>query len=165
MAQHVIWVFDTSSIIEIRRSIENTRKQGVFNSMSTLVVAGRLVFPIEVVKELERFADPKLPDAQYLWAKEHEEMAKAQSPSFEEVKDILSIVPDVLDPDRDSGEEEADPYVLAVARRLRSGGGDGRVVTQETKDTPRKISMNSACGLLGMPSVPLTIFLRFEGIL
>jgi hypothetical protein len=164
MDQHVIWVFDTSSIIEIRRSIENTRKQSVFNFMSSLVIAGRLVFPIEVVKELERFADPKLPDAQYLWAKGHEEMAKAQSPSFEAVKNILSIVPDVLDPDKDSGEEEADPYVLAIAHRLRSEERDGRVVTQETKDTPRKISMNSACGFLGLPSVPLTIFLRFEGI-
>ncbi|MHB8216207.1 MAG: DUF4411 family protein [Candidatus Sulfotelmatobacter sp.] len=165
MAQHVIWVFDTSSIIEIRRSVESTRRQAVFGSMSSLVTAGRLVFPIEVVKELERFADPKLPDAQYLWAKGHEELAKAQSPSFQEVKNILAIVPDVLDPDKDSGEEEADPYVLAVARRLRFEERDGRVVTQETKDTPRKISMNSACGFLGLPSVPLTIFLRFEGIL
>jgi hypothetical protein len=165
MAQHVIWVLDTSSVIEIRRSIENTKKQAVLNSMSSLVTAGRLVFPIEVVKELERFADPNSPDAQYLWTKGHEEMAKAQSPSFEEVKSVLSIVPDVLDPDKDSGEEEADPYVLAVANRLRSEGRDGRVVTQETKDTPRKISMNSACGVLGLPSVPLSIFLRFEGTL
>lgn len=164
MALNVTWVFDTSSIIEIRRSIENVRKQGVFASMSSLVTSGRLVFPIQVVKELERFADPKLPDAQYLWAKGHEEMAKAQSPSFEEVKSILALVPDVLDPDKDSGEEEADPYVLAVAHRVRSQGGDGRVVTQETKDTPRKMSMNSACGFLGFPSVPLAIFLRFEGI-
>lgn len=75
------------------------------------------------------------------------------------------MVPDVLDPDKDSGEEEADPYVLAVAQLIRSKGSDGRVVTQEAKDTPRKMSMNSACGFLGLPSVPLTIFLRFEGIL
>jgi hypothetical protein len=78
MAQDVIWVFDTSSIIEIRRSIENARKQAVFRAMSSLVSSGRLVFPIQVVKELERFADPNLPDAQYLWAKANEEMAKAR---------------------------------------------------------------------------------------
>lgn len=53
MAQNVIWVFDTSSIIEIRRSVENAQKPVVFRSMSSLVVAKRLVFPIQVVKELE----------------------------------------------------------------------------------------------------------------
>lgn len=165
MTHDVIWVFDTSSVIEIRRSIENARKQHVFSSMSSLVISGQLVFPMQVVKELERFADPKIPDAQFLWAKGLQEMAKAHSPTFEEVKNILSVVPDVLDPDKDSGEEEADPYVLAVARGFRSADKDARVVTQETKDTPRKMSMNSACGFLGLPSVPLAIFLRFEGIL
>jgi rRNA maturation endonuclease Nob1 len=164
MAHAVIWVVDTSSVVEIRRSVETAKRPGVFDAMSALVAVGRLVFPKQVVDELERAADPKLPDAQYQWAKRHEEMAKSQAPSFEEVKEVLASVPEVLDPDKDSGVEEADPYVLAIAHRLRAEGKDARVVTQETKDTPRKMSLNSACGFLGLPSAPLSVFLRFEKI-
>jgi hypothetical protein len=42
-------------------------------------------------------------------------------------------VPKVLDPDKDSGAEEADPYLLALASLLRTEGLDARIVTQETK--------------------------------
>jgi hypothetical protein len=60
--------------------------------------------------------------------------------------------------------DEADPYVLALAVRLRGGGHDARVVVQETKDTSKKLSLNTACGILGIPSVPLLGLLRAEGI-
>jgi len=165
MAQDVIWVVDTSSVIGIRRSIENTRKQNVFASMGALVMDGRLVYPKQVVDELERVADPHSPDPQYLWAKQHEGKAVDQAPSLEEIKNILALVPSVLDPDKDTGAEEADPYVLAVAVRLRAERKDARIVTEETRDTPRKMSLRTAAGLLGVPSVPLTAFLRFEGII
>jgi len=164
MAQAIIWVVDTSSIIAIRRSIENARRQSVFASMGALVMNGRLVYPKQVVDELERAADPRSPDPQYLWAKQHEAKAMDRAPSLEEIKDVLAIVPTVLDPDKDTGAEEADPYLLAVAVRLRAEGKDARVITEETKDTPRKMSLRTAAGLLGVPSVPLTAFLGFEGI-
>ena len=54
MAQAIIWVVDTSSIIEIRRSVPNVRRQSVFGSMSALVTDGRLMYPKQVVDELER---------------------------------------------------------------------------------------------------------------
>jgi hypothetical protein len=87
------------------------------------------------------------------------------SPSFEEVKEVLAAVPTVLDPDKDAGAEEADPYLLAVAVRLRAEGKDARLVTEEIRDTPKKMSLNTACGLVGVPSVPLKAFLKFEGII
>jgi rRNA maturation endonuclease Nob1 len=165
MARDVIWVVDTSSVAEIRRSIENTRKKNVFESMSTLVHDGKIVFPKQVVGELKRAADPDSPDAQYLWAKQHEGKATAHAPSLEEVKNVLAAVPRVLDPDKDAGAEEADPYLLALAVRLRAEGKDARIVTEEIRDTPRKMSLNTACGLVGVPSVPLKAFLHFEGII
>ena len=70
----------------------------------------------------------------------------------------------MLDPPKESGVDDADPYVLAVARQLRAAGVDARVVTQETKDTPTKMSMNTACGVLGIPCVPLLAFLATESI-
>jgi uncharacterized protein DUF4411 len=137
----------------------------VIESMSALVEAGRLVFTKQVVDELKRGSDPHSPDQQYLWVKQHEKKATESAPSFDGVKEILATVPKVLDPDKDAGAEEADPYLLALATRLRADGRDARIVTQETKDTPKKMSLNTACGLLGVPSVPLKAFLDFEKIL
>jgi len=162
VATAIIWVLDTSSIIEIRRSVAVDKRSALFAGLSSLVAADRILFPKQVVDELERAVDPNAPDAQYLWARQHADKANAQDPSLQEVKEVLAVVPEVLDPDKDAGVEEADPYLLAVAERLRNDGKDARVVTQETKDTPRKMSLNTACGLLGIPSVPLAAFLQFE---
>lgn len=164
MAQHVVWVIDTSSIIEIRRSVPTARRPEIFQKLSDLVTAGRVVFTKQVVDELERAADRVNPDAQYQWAKTNEAKATERAPSFDDIKTVLALVPNVLDPDKDSGAEEADPYLLAHATILRNSSVDARMVTQESKDTPRKMSLNTACGLLGIPSVPLAAFLQFERI-
>jgi hypothetical protein len=132
--------------------------------MGILVESGRLVYPKEVVVELERVADPRSPDAQYAWAKQFESIATARAASLEDVKTILAVVPDVLDADKDLGPDEADPYILAYAVRLRNGGNDARIITEEKNDTPRKMSLNTAAGLLGLASVPLRAFLQFERI-
>jgi len=162
---NVIWTLDTSSLAEVRRSIENVKKQRVFTQMGILVQDGRLIFPKQVVDELERVADPNSPDQQYAWAKQHQAHVKAAAPSFEEIKQVLNYVPRVLDPDKDTGVDEADPYILAIAVRLRAEGKDVRIVTEETKDTPRKMSLRTAAGLLGVASVPLKAFLQFEKII
>jgi rRNA maturation endonuclease Nob1 len=151
MAQNVIWVIDTSSVIEIRRSVENSKKAHVFSQMGTLVNGGRLVFPKQVVDELERAADTQSPDAQYKWAKQNEGKATECTPSLDEVKEVLRNVPKVLDPDKDIGAEEADPYVLAVAVRLHAEGKDARIVTEETKDMPRKTSLRTAAAYSDYP--------------
>jgi rRNA maturation endonuclease Nob1 len=164
MAQDIIWVIDTSSVIEIRRSVENPKKEHVRAQMGSLVDTERLVFPKEVVRELERMADPQSPDAQYRWAKQHEGKATAIAPTFEEIRAILDKVPTVLDHEKDMGAEEADPYVLAIAVHLRAKGKDARIVTEDAKDIPRKMSLRTAAGLLGVPAVPLKAFLDFERI-
>lgn len=164
MARDIIWVIDTSSIAEVRRSIENSKKEMVFGRMGTLVKEGRLIFPVQVVDELERGTDAQSPDRQYEWAKEHEDKATERAPSFEKLREILATVPTVLDPDKDTGVEEADPYILAMAVVLLEEGKDARMVTEETRDVARKMSLRTAAGLLGVPAVPLKAFLQFEGI-
>ena len=164
MAATVVWIIDTSSIAQVRRSIANHRKGSVFDQMGRLVQEGRLAFPAQVVEELERWADPATPDQQFLWAKKYKADATQNQPTFEEVKEVLAEVPAVLDPDKDAGAEEADPYVLAMALHLRVLGRDARVVTEEVRDYPRKMSLNTAAGLVGVPSVNLMAFLGFEKI-
>ena len=56
-------------------------------------------------------------------------------------------------------------FCLALAVRLRAEDKDARIVTEETKDIPRKMSLRTAAGLLGVPSVPLKAFLHFEEII
>jgi hypothetical protein len=163
-AAQVVWVIDTSSICEVRR-LPNANKPQIFSALGALVAVGRLVYPPEVVAELERQADPENPDPQYAWANSNAAAATPRATcSFDEMRAVLAIVPDVLDASKDSGAEEADPYVLAAARKLREAGIDARIVTQESKDTPAKMSLNTAAGILGIPSVPLRGLLAAEGI-
>jgi hypothetical protein len=160
----VVWVIDTSSICEVRR-LPNIDKPKTFTALTKLVKATRLVYPPEVVDELKRSADPDAPDAQFQWAESNAAHATPQATCTpEETKTVLAIVPEVLDPMKDAGAEEADPYVLAAALKLREQGTDARVVTQETKDTPTKMSLNTAAGILGIPSVPLRGLLLTEKI-
>ncbi|MBI1876124.1 MAG: DUF4411 family protein [Acidobacteria bacterium] len=159
-----VWIIDTSSIIEIRRSVPVTDRARLFARLTTLVQEGRLKFPKQVIEELRRAATPDRRDTQLDWAGRVVADACSAGPTLEEVKEVLSRVRDVLDPSKDSGADEADPYVLAIAARLRAEGFDARIVTQETKDSPQKISLNTAAGLLGIPSVPLRGLLRAEGL-
>lgn len=158
-----VWVLDTSSIIEIRRSVPTAHRRQLFAQLSALTVEGRMKFPKQVVEELKRAADPDVTDPLLEWAERVAAEASAQV-DLAKVKVILAEVPDILDPNKDSGADEADPYVLALAADLRAQGFDARIVTQETKDSPRKMSLRTAAGVLGIPSVPLHGLLRAENL-
>ena len=161
----VVWVIDTSSIIEVRRSTQKRHREQIFRRMTELVTEGRLAYPPQVVAELERSAQPKSPDPQFVWAKQNASTAhRTGGCSLDDVREVLAEVPEVLDPNKDTGPDEADPYVLAIARKLRVDGTDARVVTEERRDTESKMSMNTAAGILGIPSVPLAAFLKVEKI-
>src|SRR4051812_7280598 len=135
MAAPVVFVIDTSSVCAVRR-LPKTEQPIIFNRLAKLVQEGRLVYPPEVVDELERGVEAKgQSDKQYEWAAENQSQATPPAKcTFEEVKAVLAEVPDVLDHFKDSGAEEADPYVLAAALKLKGQGLDARIVTQETKD-------------------------------
>ena len=138
-----VWVIDTSSIIEIRRSVPNAQRRKLFARLSELVREGRLKFPKQVLEELRRAASPDVTDPLIDWAEQVESEACSTSFEYDKVKGVLSHVPDILDPTKDSGADEADPYVLTVAVVLREQHIDARIVTQETKDSPRKMSLKN----------------------
>ncbi|MGH7703515.1 MAG: hypothetical protein ACREMO_10500, partial [Gemmatimonadales bacterium] len=60
--------------------------------------------------ELDRYAGADNPAL--LWAKQHLDAATRRQPSFDTVRAVLALVPEVLDPDKE-GTDEADVYVLA----------------------------------------------------
>ena len=155
------WVFDTSSLIAVRSLFSRVERAAVMSALAIPVAEGRLVFPREVVAELERYDGADTPALD--WARLHQGVATASQPSFTSVRDVLAQVPEVLDPDKE-GVEEADTYVLAMALELLNIGTDVRVVTEEFKTTTKKMPLGSAAGFLRIPSVSLKTMLKFEGI-
>jgi hypothetical protein len=151
-----VWVFDTSGLIEIK-SVPREQRPAVFARLSELVKAGRLRMPTQVVAELERYAD-----AVHEWAVDVQGIACSGSPTLDDVKAVMAVVPKILDPRKVGGVDEADPYVLALARHIKQQGDDVRIVTQETKDKSDKMSLNTAAGILGIASVPFAGFLHVE---
>jgi hypothetical protein len=162
MAAAPIWCIDTSSLIVIRSQFSREARGTVLNGLTTLVHAGRLRFPREVVTELDRYEGADNPARQ--WAQAHQGAATQFQPSFDDVAAVLAEVPEVLDADKE-GVEEADSYVLALAYRLVVDGEDARLVTEEFKTTAAKMPLGSAAGYLRIPSVSLRTMLKFEGII
>jgi hypothetical protein len=161
-----VWIIDTCSITEVRRRLSKPDQVTVYASLTTLVADGHLVFPPEVQKELERWANPKpgYQDRPLEWCKRVQGTA-AKSPSLATVKEVLAQVPEVLDPDKPRGAEEADPYVLALALELKRAARDVTIITEEKTDKPGKLSLSSAAGILKLPSVAVIAFLKSQGLL
>lgn len=161
-----VWVIDTSSITEVRRKLSRSHQITVYASLTTFVNGGHLVFPTEVLKELERGSNPKSnpQDLPLGWCKKVQGTA-VSNPPLATVKEVLGQVSEVLDPDKPHGTEEADPYILALAVELKRNGRDVAIITQETANRPGKLSLSSAAGLLKIPAVTMLPFLKSQGLL
>ena len=155
-----LWVFDTSSLLAIKSAVPREGHEHVFKRLTRLVRERRLVFPKEVLGELRRERQGRRrSDLLWHWAVGSEARACRVSPPFPAVKLVLATVPELVDPAVDSLVERADPYVLALAQVLRADGNDARVVTDENRDVPWKVSLQTACGVLRIPTVSLADFL------
>lgn len=159
-----VWVIDTCSVIHVRRIVQTGRQPAVYNKLTEMVEAGSLVFPTQVFDELHRNAGSGKEDRPFDWAKRNKAQACTHGTDYQKAALVLSEVPEVLDPDKPSGQDEADPYVLALALQLQEDGMDVTVITEERNDKPKKLSLNTACGLLKIPCVPIAPFLGRRGI-
>lgn len=153
------WVIDTSSITEVRRSVQREQQQAVFAALTRLVEDGVLLFPPQVLEELERWTRPDAQDLPYRWATANGARAGRHGRLLAEARAILETVPDVLDPEKE-GIDEADPYVLALARQLQAEGYSVIVLTEEQHDRPDKMSLATACGILRLVRLRMRAFLR-----
>lgn len=138
----------------------------VFRELTKRVAAGQLIYPVEVITELKqtRGASPFYP---YQWAEKHRASATPRTPLFALVKQLLRDpqIKLVLDPHKTGGPDEADPYVLALALQRKRGGEEVVVLSEERRDRPNKLSVNTACGLLRLYCLPMEAFLVQEGII
>lgn len=128
-----------------------------------MVEAGALVFPVQVYDELERARKPKKEDLPFDFADANKKQATVLGTDYDYVGRVMAVTPNVLDHEKTRGVDEADPYVLALALKLSEEGHLVTVLTEERKDRPDKMSMNTACGLLRLPCVPMVAFLESQG--
>jgi Domain of unknown function (DUF4411) len=167
-----IWVIDTCSVIEIRRTslqIPRAKQPAIYRALTALVTEGILVYPRQVLAELERQTSTIKAKGQidlaYEWAHQNAEEACKHATDYRALRDALAVegVEDLLDSDKAGGVEPADPYVLGLAHQLR-GSHEPCVITEDRKNAPDKIGLASAVGLVGIPVVPIRAFLRNRNI-
>jgi hypothetical protein len=91
-------------------------------------------------------------------------MAVPDHDVYGEAREVLGQVPDLLDVAKTTTTDEADPYVVGLALKLKREGNQVIVITEETKDSPVKTSMRSACGVMGLPTISMRVFLSRKGI-
>lgn len=169
MSEIGIWVIDTSSIIEVRRNgspIAKRDQTKIYSALGSMVDGGQLAFPPQVHAELKRESgeiDGK--DLPLEFADQYLDSATALAPSRDILPRVLAIpgVADVVDSDNIArgGVEPADPYVVAMAWHLQQLGRRVTVITEDRKQDRKDnlISLATACGLAGIPDVPLLPFL------
>ena len=161
----IVWIIDTSSIAEIRRKIPGVpERKAIFLKLDEVAASGALVFPQQVLDELERGRYKDVYDHGFEWTKRHAHRCKRNEPLHAHVREVLSDpqIRRVLDPDKD--HEEADPYILALAIKLRESGFTVGVITEDVKTRPDKLGLKDACGLLMIPSISVLPYLEQQGI-
>jgi hypothetical protein len=156
-----VWVIDTSSIIDLRK-IPHAERQAALDAMDKLVDTGQLFFPPEVLAELQRHDEKS--DVAYTWAKKNAANATKYGHLYEAAKAVLGTVPNLIDPDKVSTVDQADPYVIATAQRLIEEGKTPTIITEDAKTTPKKTSLAHGAGILELPVVSLRVFLQVQGI-
>ncbi len=159
-----VFVIDTSAVIEVRRLYSRGTKQQRKNALDVLSRLCRnatLSFPHQVYGELARGHDnlQATDDAPFDWVLENKFAAVSDTELFEHVRAVLDVVPDLVDRHKVSGADDADPYVVALAHKLLTEQLQVTVVSDDRKDQPDKTSIQSACGLLGIPAISMRAFL------
>lgn len=158
---HEVWIIDSSSIIAVREQVSGAHERKVFRALTSLVKGSQLIWPPEVSHEVE---EVQVPDSAVAWIKSNRSIGE-RSPSLETVKGVLQKAPTLVD--ADALRDQADPYVVALAFETSSDdlfAPRVTIITEDRRDKPSKLSLATAAGLLGIPSVPLRPFLASLGI-
>lgn len=157
-------MIDSSSLMDIKSKTSVDLRSRLYPRLTTLAMEGRVRLPRQVVEEMKRGVQTRHRDEALEWVIALEPHLAAVEPTVEELQAIMREVGDVVDHEKDAGEDDADPYVLALAVKLKAQGLQVGVVTEDRKDRLRKVSLTTAAGILLVPCVPLSGFLRAEGI-
>ncbi len=145
----------------VREKYGAANENKVFELLGAYALRGKILFPPEVCDELERGAASQT-DADVRWVRKHRERCERVA-TPENVRRVLAKVPELLDVNNPN--EQADPYVLAVALDLQIGGFHVCIITDDRRDRGKKLSLATASGIFMIANVPFLGFMRGEGLL
>lgn len=156
-----VWVLDTSALIDFKRQIPAGEQWHAFKRLEDLVTAGQIATPRQVIGEIGRTAHPDLPG---VWAPAmREALRHPLDVHFDLLRRVMADAGQVVDPNKT--EEDADPYVAALALELASEGFDPVVVTTDAVDhLPIRMALTTACDRLGLAHTDSRAFLVAVGI-
>lgn len=153
-----LYAVDTSTFMDWQdRYYPTDVFDSVASKLEALVQGNRFLAPKMVREELGAVASTNLS----AWAKKHSKVFVPNSEVLAEALAIQAQFPGLRDPR--AQHEEADAYVIALAK-IRQG----LVVTQETpaaekRKPPRSHYIPDVCRELGIPCVSLLGLMRREG--
>lgn len=138
----VIWVIDSSALIDFKMIVPIGEQWEFFRTLDDLVDNSMIAMPRQVIREVGEITHPDVPGA---WASSvRKRMVHPLDVDYQVLGMVMETAGDVVDASKD--EEDADPYVLALALQLQSIGYEVRVVTSDVVDRiPIRISLETAC--------------------
>jgi hypothetical protein len=149
-----LYVIDTCSITELRRTYPQKGFPPVWALLDDLAIRQKLISVEDVAIELDAFDDESSE-----WARAHESIFLPLSAEIQaEARKILAVHPNLVDIKK--RKSSADPFVVALA--VVRGG---TVVTQEKPSGgPHKVKIPDVCASLGVLCIPLLDMLLAEGL-
>lgn len=136
-----------------------SRQWDAFKHLEAMVFEGKIAMPRQVINELTKIVHPDLPGA---WAPGVRDLQKHPlDADFDHIRHVMAVAGDVADVHKT--EEDADPWVLALALQLVDIGLETCIVTEDVVDRT-SISIATACGKLDLQHTRVRPFLEHCGI-
>lgn len=149
-----IWILDSSAAINFK-TLPIDRQWEFGDILLDLIGRRELLFPSQVHREL---TDPQLirhPDMPGAWtARAWRLMKPHPAPKDVTVREVLRAHPDIIDVD--AQQDQADPYVVALAIELSRAGETVKVVVDEGETR----ALQAACRTFGIDVEDLSQFAR-----
>jgi hypothetical protein len=155
----IVYIVDSSSLIELKVTYPADTFPGVWNKMEWLIREGRLIAPKEVLEEIRR-RDDELSQ----WAKNYPKMFKEiDEQQIEMVRDIVGRFPLIAHIEKEG--PNADPWLIALAKALETQPAlwpqQYVIVTEES--TSRRDRIPYVCSQYGVESINILQLFQKEG--
>ncbi len=149
-----VWILDTSSLVETKSVVTLAEQWETFKLLEDMVNSGKIAMPKQVINELSEFKHPDIPGA---WATGIRKNLKfSVDVNYESVATVQSKCPKLTDYTKEN--EDADPYVVALAHQLKAQDEIPCVVTED-KVNHKFQSIVNACSQLEIKCTDIKTFL------
>ena len=124
-----------------------------------MAVEGRIALPRQVITEVSEITHPDVPG---VWASGiRGQLQHPLDADYEHISHVMSVASNIVDVNKRN--EDADPWVLALALQIRDSDHTVCIVTEDTVDRS-SISIKTACRRLMLDCCSVSKFLTHCGI-